>query len=517
MARQLARGEVAGAAVHGAVVALGADLGDDARPEPVGRERRVRAGVELDPEPAADAGRLVEVEGGRTRVGGDHEVHVAVVLDVEAGDRAPFVTVIEPGPRRHLGEGGYPPVAVAVEQPARLIDVRAALGRAPVDLQDVEPGVVVEVHGDRAPAPVAVVDAGQDRTLEVGVVVQVDVEHVAGIVRRRRGAVDRGDVPVEQPVVVEVADGLPHAVVVEPGSGEHRQVGEGSVSVVHQVAACLEVGRDQQLRVPVAVHVDERRLKAPDAVHRRAQRRRGDIGERAVAVVPVEPGAVITLGVGLVAAPPRRHAQVEVAVEVVVAERGAVAGGVVGGNRAREVHARRRGDVGEARARVVAVQAVRSGRSGRPRRAEARHVDVLPPVLVVVAHGDAVAAVQVRDPPRRGLVDERSVAVVHEQLVRGQPAAHPENVHQAVVVEILDGEAAGHPLLRGRHADLVGLVHRDEPGVDRLVAEHYLPGRGTGDKNSTRQPGRSSARTFRTHGSSSCHSSTKITRLRAFS
>ena len=72
----------------------------------------------------------------------------------------------------------------------------------------------------------------------------VDVERITGawyVGEALEGEYGR-DVPVQQSVVVEVADGASHAIVIPPGTGLKRQVGESAVTIVVVVTAGAVVG-----------------------------------------------------------------------------------------------------------------------------------------------------------------------------------------------------------------------------------------------------------------------------------
>ena len=313
---ELARRQIARAAAHEPLIGRPAHGHHHPGPEAVGGQQGVGAGVQRDAKPVAGVERVVAVVGQLPRVGGHEDIQVAVVVGVEVDERAALAGVIETGVVGDLGEHR---ATLVVKELAPFVDPLAAGGGPAVDLENIQPRVVIEVHRNGPPSPAPVVHPGGDGALDEQVIALAHVQHVAGVVRGRRLAVNRRDVPVEPPVVVEVSDGLTHAVVVEPGPRAPRLVGEGAVTIVHEVPAGLEVGRDQQLRVAVAVHVDEGRLKAPDVVDRIAERGHGHVVKGPVAVIPIEP-------VALVVAPPGGDEEVEIAVEVVVAESGSVAG-----------------------------------------------------------------------------------------------------------------------------------------------------------------------------------------------
>ena len=327
----------------------------------------------------------------------------------------------------------------------------------------VEQAVVVQVHRHGAPAPAAVVHPRGLRQLAEAVLSLVDVQHVAVVLAHRAAVgVDRGEVPVEQAVVVEVADRAAHAVGRAVGARGPGLVDERAGAVVAagaavaQVAAGAEVGRDQQLRVAVAVHVHERRREGPD--REVGGNGRGGVGEahRLAAEVAVEPVA-LRLGVG-------GDEQVQVAVAVVVAEGGAHGVGPVDD---RSAHPDLRGDVVEdghaavLRGPGVVVQAVLPDPRRPVRRPQAGHEQVLPAVPVVVAHRRRDAAVVRRQAGRRGVVAEGAVAVVEVQRIRRAPAAEQEQVLPAVAVEVPHRGAAGHV----GEGERQRLARRHQPGA----------------------------------------------------
>ena len=109
-------------------------------------------------------------------------------------------------------------------------------------------------------------------------------------------------------------------------------------------------------------------------------------------------------------------------------------------------------------------------------------------VTVVVAHGDAVAAVHIAEAPRRALIGEGPITVVDEQPIRGGSTADPEDVHPPVVVKVADAQAAGHPLLGPGEAQLVRLMGRRQTGLGGPVGElHLTGGRPHGDRHPDRR------------------------------
>ena len=355
----------------------------------------------------------------------------------------------------------------------------------------VEQPVVIQVHRHGSPAPAAVVDPRRLGQLAVAVLPLVDVQHVAVVLAHRAAVgVDRGEVPVEPAVVVEVADGAAHAVGRAVGAGGAGRVDEcpgafvAARAAVAQVAAGAEVGRDQQLRVAVAVHVHERRRERPD--REVGGDGRGGVGEarRLAAEVAVEPVA-LGLGVG-------GDEQVEITVPVVVAEGGAHGVGPVD---KRSGHPRLRGYVVEGGHRTargdpgVVVQAVLPDPRRTVRRPETGHEQVLPAVRVVIAHRRGDAAVVRRQTGRRGVIAERAVAVVEIQRIRRPAAAEQEQVLPAVAVEVPHRGAAGHV----GEGELQRLARRHQAGAHgRLLKREFSPrtrGRETQHQAQQRAPG----------------------------
>ena len=131
-----------------------------------------------------------------------------------------------------------------------------------------------------------------------------------------------GHEPVHVAVVVVVADRGAHACLVDDhvGVGPRR---EGPVAVVEQDLAAIEVRHHQQVTVAVVVNVAQVRGEGP--ILAALDDRRGNAGldagtgEREIAVVPPHRlGVFAELPVGA----PMGEEQVEVAVAVVVVERG---------------------------------------------------------------------------------------------------------------------------------------------------------------------------------------------------
>ena len=174
------------------------------------------------------------------------------------------------------------------------------------------------VHVDRChtPSPASVPHPRRAGTLLEAVAPPVDVEHVAGTgnVGMEVGGVDRRHVPVEQAVVVEITHGAAHAVGVQAGAGLLRQVGEGAVAIVAEVAAGTVVGGDQQLGETVAVHVDKPRTE-PEAGRVIDARRSGHVEECAVPLIAEQQAR------GGDAAEDGDE-QIQIAIEIVVAEDG---------------------------------------------------------------------------------------------------------------------------------------------------------------------------------------------------
>ena len=332
---------------------------------------------------------------------------------------------------------------------------------------------MVQVHRHGAPAPATVLDPGRRRRLGEAVAAAVDVEHVAGAGDGlAQLAVDRGHVPVEAAVAVEVGHRAAHAVGVQAGSRRRGHLGEGAVTVVAVVLAGAQVGGDQQLRVAVAVHVGEQRGEA-----QRAQAEHpgltGDLGEGAVAVVAEQRIGVVDQQLVAPLRAPRSHRQVQVAVQVVVAERRAHAGRPLAGQRG---DAGLRRHLGEGAVAVVAVEPQASRRGGgQLGRPVADHVEIDPAVAVVIAGDRPEAAVAYGEPRLLGAVAEGAVTVVEVEPVRpGAAAGDEEQVLPAVAVEVRHRAAGGHPRKRIGEGDE---HRRAQPGTDPLLGEMRLGGR----------------------------------------
>ena len=343
---------------------------------------------------------------------------------------------------------------------------------------------MVEVSGDRPPAPAAVVDAGGHRRFAEAVLPRGQVELVAVAQRLGAGArVHRGQVPVEAAVAVEVAEGAAHAHGAGAGAGGRGQVAEEAPAFVAEVARGAVVAGDQQLRVAVAVHVHEGGREPPHLQHallqRRPERRRGEVDE-----APAFVAEQAVAGVILVAG----HEQIQVAVQVVIAERGAHAVGprrrgnrhsgrgrnlLEDGNAARHLLVpRRRGRTGQGHA-SVAVQAVRAGAARAARFAQAGDVQILPAVAVEVAHRRRQAAVGERHPRRGGVVAEGAVAAVEVERVHRPAAAEQEQILPAVAIEVAHRGAAGHV----RHRMVERAPLGGQPGAQPRAAKAQLGAR----------------------------------------
>ena len=234
-----------------------------------------------------------------------------------------------------------------------------------VGVVDVEVAVVFEVQETASPAPAAVGDAGLVGHIDKRPVV-VPVQAIADPRYVRRHIVADGanaaHEPVEIAVAVVVADRRTHAVAVD----DHLVVGdvaERGVGVVDEHLGGVEVRDHEDVGVHVVVDAREGRRERVVEVQLRHQRILVDDNRRdqaachadafepdAVAVAVVAPQV---FGVsGPAEQVPRRapvpEQQVEVAVEVVVAERRRQG---VGGMH--EVESRALGDVGERPVAVV--------------------------------------------------------------------------------------------------------------------------------------------------------------------
>ena len=327
-------------------------------------------------------------------------------------------------------------------------------------------------------------------------------------------AVDGGDVPVQGTVAVEVAGGGAHAVLVQPGAGGRGPLRERAVAAVDVVAAHAEVGGQQQLRVAVAVRVREDRRESAHPPGGQA-RRTGHVGEARHAV---NDAVVAEQGVAGHLARPGGHEQVQVAVQVVVAE-GTAHARLDAGRGGRD--AGRAADLREAdhpvlsgRA-VVAVQQVEAGPrlAGRP---QAGDEQVRIAVTVDVGGRRSLAAVHARHPRGPRHVGEGALPVVAVQTVGSAAAGDHEQVLVPVAVEVEHRAAAGH----GRAAPRQRSVRMPQPGG--LRAEHRIAragrerrrraGRGCGDQEQRqRRPRRMRPHRWkRMRGSSTASSRSEI-------
>ena len=191
-----------------------------------------------------------------------------------------------------------------------------------------------------------------------------------------------------------------------------------------------------------------------------------------VAVVPEQRVAPL-------AVEPRGHGQVQVAVEVVVAEAGPGAGGLL---EAGSGHPRAGGDVGERAVAVVAVEEVVAGHGkALVYRAIADDEDIEPAVAVHVAHRGAVAVMAGRNSGLGGAIGERAVAVVHVQPVGLGAARRHEQVLPTVPVEVADGAArTGHrvPMDGGRVRPTESALLRAQRRLTGARGQHDGVGHG---------------------------------------
>ena len=391
-----------------------------------------------------------------TAIGRDHQIEVAVVVDVGVRGAARDDLPPERGPglRRQLLE------AMPAEIPEQVRRLR--VGDLRLDRADVVGDVAV---------------GGED----IGQPVEVDVEEETGERereerclphRRRRRFVDEQPVPLvmvqRHHLVREVADdeaGPAAAVVVggvdaharardagfvERDAGRHADVREGAVSLVAIQLVRLRVVGDEQIEPAVGVVIDQgdaerfgRRVIETGAMR--------DVLERPVPLVPEQRRALAFVGfrraIGLRLAVERaeqilldrpvhvvRDEEVEQTVAVVVEPRRARRESGIGDPRAR-------GDVGEPAAAEISEQVI---------RAERGHVNVDVAVVVVVARGGAEPVHLHREPRRARDVGERAVAVVvvqREIRLRPRPARPVRRVDQQevlpAVVVVVEKRAAG--------------------------------------------------------------------------
>ena len=435
---------------------------------------------EVDREPVVTGLEDVAIDGGRGAQVGDEDVDPAVAVVVRAHDAPALARVIDAELDPALREGA---VAVRHEQARAVLqelehalrevrDIRVRARMPAVGVEEVGMAVVVEVRQAGAPAPAALAHAaGVGRVLERAGPVDVPVETVP------RGAVpgalergeDAGHEPVDIPVVVVVAGGGAHAVLV----GQDRLAGldEGQAAVVAQDLARAEVAGQQQVGVAVRVDVGERRR---ERVVQRRSRPAGPVDARREepAHIPIAPLALVAPEVARgsrrrLAAAPVREEQVEVAVAVVVRRRHGV----------RRLVAAETGDAARRReppGPVVAEQ---------PHAGALERHEVLPAVAVEVDEVPRPVHVRRRDAAIPGAMDESGAVPGEQPALPAGVVGHVE-IEAAVPVDVGEREAGGHvprrlELFFFRQLPRIGHDPVGEPdrGRDVLEAASSVPRR----------------------------------------
>ena len=396
---------------------------------------------------------------------GDHEIEVAVVVVVGGGQAAPDGRRAEVGAVRPPGVRELS-VAVVLEQerPLRVGDDVAVQGdvvhRVAVGHHDVQVAVVVVIEHVRPPAGHQ--EAHFAQTGRVGVDRKEPLAPEVAIELVRLVA-QVGHEQVLPAVAIQIARVGPHAglrltVLAAADPGLESDVGEPAVAVVPVQRVDRRVVGDVEILVAVRVVVEpddaqSLAVRVPDAGGAR------HLLEFAVPLVVIQHVGQPAVGVGMTVRAPHcahvaaellvvhrevdviRHEQIEAPVVV-----------VVGPGRARGVEtvldARLLGHVGERAVAVVAVQ---------DRRAEVRDIQVLVPVVVIVACGAAVAVSRrVSHAGLVGHVDEGAVPLVPEQAGVGRPgrargpgqrpALNEKEILPAVAVVIQEADARGDRL-----------------------------------------------------------------------
>ena len=458
-------------------VASGAELADlratagadrDARPDRLAiRGMSAQRDGQVMPGVAA----VVPEEAKGSLVVGHEEVEVAIPVVVEGDDATSLAGVVDAELGRALREGR---VAVRHEDPRRVeVELRRHGARErtpPVHVHEVEVPVVVQVRERAPPAPVPDPDARLVGAVLEGRVAEVPIQAIPrdppGPFGDAVRVPDARHEPVEASVAVVVADGGAHPVLVRDDRRGH--IREGAVAGVPQDLARAEVRGHEEIGPAIVVEVGkvggegevELRVKRR-ARERRQRRRRGHVGEVAAAVVPPE----MVARVRRQPRAPVRHEEVEIAVTVIVSERGREAladGREPGGGR----------DVLKRAVAPVAEQA----RLG-PGDSEDQEVEV--PVTVDVRQGRACAAGAGHGHAGgRTHLGERAVAAVPEEEVRPHVSPRRVEVEPAIAVVVAAGDAPrgeqrlGLEVAASREVDVAVVVL--EPGIRRDV--HELPG-----------------------------------------
>ena len=427
--------------------------------------------LEADRDPVVGAVVHVAQEPKRPVELADHDVHVAVAVEIAEHGGAVAVRAQEPRPRvlHHLEAAAGPPHH---ERGLLVVGIHGNLGGLRIDVavehHQVLRTVVVQVHERGRPAEERAAGS-TDAELGGAVVeeraVEVQVERVG--VAREVGGEDVGET-----VRIHVADrdshgGLRRAVDVGGHAAHHaalleaeRSAGYGAVG---EEGVRLGVVAHQDVRpaIAVEVHDGEVQPEARDALP--DSRRFADIAERAVAAILVE-----EIGTRRQPARTGHHRD---ALER--GGRGRVRGIEVEVVDDEEVEVPVAIEVGEARARGPAriskaclrghiLEPAATHVSQQDVRPVAAHVDVVAAIAVVVAHGAAEAP-----PGRPGTHGRRDIPEMHAAQVLEEPrtravlgigkrgAVGHEDVHVAVAVEIDQRKPAAlhlQDLLRGERA-----------------------------------------------------------------
>ena len=406
--------------------------------------------------------RVVVAVAGHRPAGVQHDVLVAVAIEIGEGDAVAFLQV--PGAGR-LGDVVEAPAGVVAQQDVR--DQRSERRRAGPEI-DVEEAVVVDVadvgahrrhdarHAHRRGhigEPVARV-AIQLQRLRRGRLSEVMLDELLDRVRIRHDEqIEPAVVVVVEPPRREAGERLLHAQF-------RGKVLEGAVALVPVEEVVAEHVRRVEIGEPVVVVVAPR--------HALGEGIAGDTGsdrhvlERAVVLVAIEaarrqlvadvevdPAVVVVVG-------PRRRVRREHAV--------GEAGGL--------------GHVGEYAVTVVAQQRV--AHRNLPAAAVDEQVEIA--VVVVVGVAGVQAAELGSEPGRLGAILEGAVALVaKEPRRRAVVDRRQHDVEQAVAVEIVDDRAAG----RAVGADAHGARHVREPrrrdlGAEQIGRQTMLRGHGVG-------------------------------------
>ena len=247
-------------------------------------------------DPVVAAADVVDQQPGLAVVVGHQDVHVAVVVDVAERRAAADLRQLKRGAAAR-GDVLESPVAQIAEQQLSLVqrkgivDVSQRLDRLhrAVDDERVEPAVVVDVEPGRAEAGVRAARRSEPRSRallleEARPVVDVEVVAFSRQVR---------DEQVFVAVVVEIAGvdahaGLGSPVRAQRRAGQQARVLERAIVLVDPELVRLAVVRHVEIDPAVAVEVGRRDAERRPEIARDARRRR-DVGERAVAVVVIEP------------------------------------------------------------------------------------------------------------------------------------------------------------------------------------------------------------------------------------